>query len=178
MARNQGVIFQNPAKEKAQNSDSRSDVKAKGFRSNPPHPSTYSKAARELDKLAKGSARIIFSAKTVFPFNFFPDELVVDETKVSLHTSYFFYTKQVRSIEYRDMFNVIINQSLFFANIEIIDRFFSKESIKVDFLWKKDAILARRIIQGMMIATKRNISIDKMPLGELLEKLIRIGQTR
>ena len=175
MSKKHTVIFEN---RNERQTDTQNNGRGKVFRNSPATPLKYSKEAKELDKLAKGSARVIFGAKSVFPFNFFPDELVVDETKVSLHTSYFFYTKQVRSIEYRDIFNVIINQGIFFGNIEIIDRFFSQDPIKIDYLWKKDAILARRIIQGMMIATKKNIAIHKMPIGELLEKLSRIGQTR
>lgn len=129
------------------------------------------KTSQQLDKLAKGSARVILDVKAVFPFNFFPDELIIDETKVSVLTNYFFFTRQVRSVEYKDIFNVVVNQGVIFAKLEIVDRFFSQESIVVPYMKKKDAIRARRIIQGLMMARKENINIRTLPLGELTEKL-------
>jgi|SRR3990167_8638677 len=135
-------------------------------------------ASTELTKLASESARVILDIKAVFPFNFFPDELMVDETKVSIHTNFFFYNKQVRSIEYSDIFNVVIQEGLFFAKLEIVDRYFSEQSITIEYLKKKDAVLARRIIQGMIIAKKKNIDLRSLPIHELMQKLDRIGQSR
>lgn len=151
-------------------SDSTRDIPVKGLQ--------QSKAAGELDKLVRGSRRIILDIKAVFPFNFFPDEVIADEAKVSVHTNYFFYTKEVRSIEYKEIFNVAIRQGVFFASLEITDRFFSQDPVVVPYLWKKDAIAARRIIQGMMIARSENIDTYTLPIDELVKKLDRIGQTR
>lgn len=135
-------------------------------------------ASRELDSLAHGSARIILDIKAVFPFNFFPDEIIVDESKVSIHVNYFFYSKEVRSMEFKDIFNVIIQQGLFFARLEIVDRFFTVQPVIIPYLWKKDAVRARRIIQGMILSKKMNIDIHTIPIDELVRKLDRIGQSR
>lgn len=135
-------------------------------------------ASKDLDKLVTSSARVILDIRAVFPFNFFPDELVLDETKLSIHTNFFFSTKQVRSLEYKDIFNVSIQTGLFFAKIEITDRYFSQDPTTIEYLWKSDAILARRLIQGMIIATNEDIDMRKLPMDELLSKLSRIGQTR
>lgn len=140
--------------------------------------SAYTKASEELNKLARGSARVIIDIKAVFPFNFFPDEVIVDETKVSIHTHYFFYTKEVRSVEYKDIFNVIVQQGVLFARLEIVDRYFSQDPVTVTFLKKKDAIRARRIIQGMIIATNEGVDTQALPIDELMKKLDRIGKTR
>jgi phosphorylcholine metabolism protein LicD len=136
------------------------------------------KAAEKLDSLASGSARVILDVKAVFPFNFFPDELIVDETKVSVHANYFFFTKEVRSIEFKDIFNVVIRQGVLFASLEVVDKYFSEAPIVVSYMKKKDAILARRIIQGLIIAKKENINTRILPLRDLKLKLERIGQTR
>lgn len=133
---------------------------------------------KKLDQLVQQSGRVIIDIKSVFPFVFFPDELVIDETKVSVHTNYFFYTKEVRSIEYKDIFNVVINQGILFARIEIVDRYFSQQTIIVDFLKKREAILARRIIQGLIISKKENIDTRSISTHDLIVKLSRIGKTR
>src|SRR5687768_6675998 len=36
-----------------------------------------------LDEVVAGTGRVLFQAKSIFPFDFFPDELVVDENKIS-----------------------------------------------------------------------------------------------
>lgn len=135
-------------------------------------------AGKQLNHLAQESARVLLEIKTVFPFTLFPDILILDETKVSMHISYFFYTKEVRSIEYKDIFNVVIQQGLFFAKLEIIDRYFVQRPIILEYLKRNEAIHARRIIQGMVIAKKENIPIENVSIEQLIPKLDRIGQTR
>jgi len=135
-------------------------------------------ALKKLNKLAQGSARVLIEIKTVFPFNFFTDYLIIDELKVTIHTSYFFYTKEVRSIEYKDILNVIVQEGVIFAKLEIIDRFFTQHPSSLEYLKKKEAIEARRVIQGMIIAKKENIDTQKIPANELLDQLERIGQSR
>ncbi|PIZ65085.1 hypothetical protein CO051_05735 [Candidatus Roizmanbacteria bacterium CG_4_9_14_0_2_um_filter_39_13] len=116
--------------------------------------------------------------KTVFPFDFFQDEVIVDTTKVSIHIHYFFYSKEVRSVQFKDIFSVIVQQGVFFASLELVDKFFSEQPIIVRHLWKKDAIKARRIIQGMIIAQKQSIDIRTIPVKELVSKLETIGESR
>jgi len=116
--------------------------------------------------------------KSTFPFTLFPDEIIVDETKVSIHTHYFFATKQVRSVEFKDIFNVTIQQGVVFANMTIADRFFSQEPINTPYLKKNDAIKARRLIQGLILASKEGIKIHDLPYDELMQKLERIGKSR
>ncbi|PIZ65458.1 hypothetical protein COY14_02250 [Candidatus Roizmanbacteria bacterium CG_4_10_14_0_2_um_filter_36_9] len=136
------------------------------------------KSSKQLDNLTYESKQVILDIKSVFPFDFFQDEIVIDLTKVSIHFHYFFYSKELRSIQFKDIFNVIVQQGLFFASIEIVDKFFSEQPLVVRYLWKKDAIKARRIIQGMMIAQKQNIDIRKIPAKELVRKLEIIGESR
>lgn len=135
-------------------------------------------SVEKLDRLVVQSSRVILDIRTVFPFNFFPDDLIVDETKVSIHTNFFFYSKEVRSIDFKDIFNVVVQQGVFFATLEIVDRYFSHQVIKVKFLKKKEAIVARKIIQGMIIAKKEGIETHSIPMGELIKKLSKIGRTR
>ncbi len=136
------------------------------------------KALKQLDNLAHVSKQVILAIKTVFPFDFFQDELFVDVTKVSIHIHYFFYSKEVRSVEFKDIFNIIVQHGVFFASLEIVDKFFSAHPLVIRYLWKKDAIRARRIIQGMIIAQKQNIDIRAIPPNELVRKLETIGESR
>lgn len=177
MLKSKVVLYEKEPKTGVANRESLRSTLSRPMNSNGAN-NAQQKASEELDSLATGSARIILDIKAVFPFNFFPDELIIDETKVSVHTKLFFYTKQVRSVVYSDIFNVVIHEGLFFAKLEIIDRYFSEQSIVIEFLKKKDAILARRIIQGMVIAKKEKIDLQALPIKDLIEKLDRIGKSR
>ncbi|MDQ5900729.1 MAG: hypothetical protein QG600_307 [Patescibacteria group bacterium] len=132
----------------------------------------------KLDDLVAGSSRVILDIHSTFPFDFFPDDVILDETKVTIHSKYFFLTKEVRSVEYIDIFNVIVQQGVFFAKLELVDRFFAHQPIIINYLKKRDAMLARRLIQGMIIAQKHNVDIRGIPVDELLKKLDRIGKSR
>lgn len=136
------------------------------------------KETKKLDNLVTGSVRVLLDIRSIFPFDFFPDDLIIDEVKVSVFTKFFFWSKEVRSIEFKDIFNVSVQQGLFFAKLEIVDRYFSQQTIVVDFLTIKDAMKARRIIQGMIIAHKEDIDLQAIPVKKLNRKLERIGRSR
>lgn len=134
------------------------------------------KATAQLDEMVKRSARVILKIKAVFPFNLFPDEVILDESKITIYSKMFFMSQQTVSIMYPDVFNVIVEDSVFFATLEIADRFFSREPIKIKYLKRGDAQKARKIILGMSILTKENVNIQSLPINELLEKVERIGE--
>ena len=51
--------------------------------------------------LAKASDVILFKAKTAFPFNFFVDDIIIDETKVTVVERLFFSTKILQVLQLR-----------------------------------------------------------------------------
>lgn len=136
------------------------------------------KASKKLDKIADSSSRILYELKTVFPFNFFPDEIIIDETKVTVVSHIFFQSKETHSVMYQDIFNVIVDNSVFFATMIIADRFFSREPTKITYLKKHEAMKAMRIILGMMVISKERVNTQPLPLEELREKAQRIGEAR
>lgn len=119
---------------------------------------------------------ILFQATTVFPFTLFPDTVTISETKVSITHRLFFFTKEVTSIAVKDIAYVNVGTDIFFGTLDIIDKYFEKEELKVTFLWKKDALEARRILQGLIITEREGIDItnvNKVP--EIKQKIESIG---
>ncbi|MBI2029739.1 hypothetical protein HYT02_04940 [Candidatus Gottesmanbacteria bacterium] len=133
---------------------------------------------KKLNNLVLKSERVLFRARTVFPFNFFPDEIIIDESKVSIVTNLFLSSGQIRSVKYEEIYNVIIEYQPFFASLELLDRFFEKRPMRINYLRKNDAEHARRLIQGMMAVTKENIDINKLDMRELIEKLDILGEAK
>lgn len=136
------------------------------------------KEIKKLDKLADASRKILLRLKAVFPFNFFRDEIIIDLSKVSINQRIFFRTGNIRSVAYEDIFEVTTNYSLIFASLSIVDRFYQQMPLEIPYLWKKDALRARRVIQGVMIAKKEKININDVPQHLLLEKVETLGRAR
>lgn len=133
---------------------------------------------QQLDKLVEQSERILFQAKTVFPFDFFPDELTIDEAKVSFTHRRYFWTGETSSIEYDAIFNARAAYSLFFASLEVADRYFQQEPITIFPLRKSDAALAKRLIQGIMLAKKNGIDLAGLDREMILERIEKMGKTK
>jgi len=89
----------------------------------------------------------------------------------------FFYSAKIRSVAYEDVFNVTTAYSLLFGTLELSDKFFVQQPIIIRHLWKNDARKTRRIIQGIIIAKKEGINMNKIPLDLLIHKVEELGKT-
>lgn len=132
----------------------------------------------KLDNIAKRSERLLLHVKTVFPFKFFSDEIVIDDTKVSVVANTFFFSSQVRSVMYEDISSVTVEHNLIFATVHITDRNFRDEPLRIPYLFKPDAIHARRVIQGLIIAKREKIDLHKIPAANLVEDVIKLGTAK
>jgi len=111
--------------------------------------------------------RVLLIIKSVFPFDFFPDKLIIDENKLSIYSREFFFTDDVRCFCYKDIQFVEIFSSLFFASLQIKIFGFPNDDIKITFLKRNDAYKARRLIQGLIEGTKANVDFSGMNTSEL-----------
>ncbi len=132
----------------------------------------------KLRDLAQIDTGTIFRCQSVFPIDFFPDTLVVNSNKISVTTRFSFFSKQVHSLLISDVLTAIVEEGIFFATLRVVDRQFNQETITVEHLFKSDAKRARRLIEGLVIATKEKIDFSKIPTGELKTMLEKIGQTK
>lgn len=137
---------------------------------------------QELENLANKSEQILLRITNVFPFAFFPDELIIDELKVNIINRIFFFAEQLRSILIKDIVNVVVETGPFFATLVITDRTSSTESnvptniVKVKYLKKNEATTARRIIQGLKISYEQKVDLASLGVNELTGKLEEIGR--
>ena len=132
---------------------------------------------RKLDKSVSASEDSLVSVSTVFPFELFPDKVIVDSTKVTIIKQSFFYVYHTESILIKDLVTVVVETSLFFAAVRFVDRFFADNPTSVHYLWKEDAERIRTVIHGLMVASDQNIEIKDVPSSTLVPKLEQIGST-
>jgi len=71
---------------------------------------------------------------------------------------------------------VLIETGWFWSKLKIIDIGYTEESIDVCYLKTKDAVRARKIIQGLVVAHKNGIDLSKYEQPDLPEKLEVLGK--
>ncbi|MFA5136149.1 MAG: hypothetical protein WC489_02025 [Patescibacteria group bacterium] len=136
------------------------------------------KNIRKIENVAEGSKRIIFQTRSVFPFDLFPDSIIVDENKVDIIVSTFFATNQSYSIPIANINGVVVTNALFFASFFLEISGYNVNPPTVKFLPAGDASKAKQYINGLVVCHKEKINVNDMETEYLKKKLIEIGKAQ
>ena len=98
----------------------------------------------------------IFRVKSVFPFDFFPDELIIEEARIIFRKRFGPFTKRVYSMLIKDISQSRLTTSLLFGRIMIQD-IFGENEITIDYLRKKKAYLVKGILDRLQARERRRI---------------------
>jgi hypothetical protein len=141
-------------------------------------PQHKERTLQELTKVVEGSQEVLARATTVFPLDLFPDAIIVDRTQVTITQRSFFFVGGMTSIRINDILNVTAHVGPFFGSVRISTRFFDPDKpYEITRLWRDDALRLQAIIQGLLIAAKREIDIDAVDKQELVDGLVKVGQS-
>lgn len=136
-------------------------------------------AVREnINHLVEKTHRRLLTIHTVFPFDFFPDTLHIDENKIDIIHRTFFIEKQMFPLLVKNINAVVLTTNLFFATLTIEVTGYERNPDPIRLLWHKDAVLAKRLIFGLITCAKEDIDTSKLNLPELRTKLEEIGKAR
>ncbi|HEX5456734.1 MAG TPA: hypothetical protein VFW77_05235 [Candidatus Saccharimonadales bacterium] len=129
-----------------------------------------------LDEAVRQSNEMLAEATTVFPFTLFPDTVTLDRKKLVITQRSFFMTGKVLSIQIEEILNISVNVGPFFGSLHIAIRgLTSEDHFDVSYLWRKDAIHLKHMIEGYIIAKKEEIKTGRMQKEELIHKLVKLG---
>ena len=132
----------------------------------------------EVASLIAKSNRILSSISTHrLLFDFFPNIINVEENRVNIIIRDLFFSSHVHSVDIKDISNVFINLTPFFAQLTIVSKTFSQNQVKISGLWKNDAIYSRRIIEGLRQFTTQQIDTSVFTTQELVDKLQKLSTT-
>ena len=136
----------------------------------------------KLEHLMGKSRTPLLQIETVFPFDFFPDTLIVDTTKVHIIIREFFASEEIHSIPIANIVDVYVETGPLFATLRILPQLvFEHQVTEITKLWKTDAVKARDMIQGLIVAIKEDIDVSKLPeeedVSKLQHELIHLGQS-
>lgn len=135
------------------------------------------KSEQKLDDLAFKSNNTLCHIFAVFPFDFFPNEIIVDLTKISIVENSFL-TRRIHSIFLKDIADVFVDGGILFASLNIVDLGFTENVLMINYLDKADAHQARRIIQSLVISAKQDIDLSKIDLSHLQSRLEELGEVK
>ncbi|MDO8260311.1 MAG: hypothetical protein Q7T50_02290 [Candidatus Magasanikbacteria bacterium] len=131
---------------------------------------------QKLENMVSNSNRLLIGASAVFPVDFFPDTINVEATRVNIIRRSLFFS-EVHSVDIKDITNVFLSQSLFFASLAIVSKTFVENQFKISRLWKKDAVEVRRIIEGLRMIARADIDMNNYSVEELTRKLKELSST-
>jgi hypothetical protein len=138
---------------------------------------THKEAVRQLQQEIGNSNEILIRATAVFPFNMFRDSITVDRNKLTITKRTFFGVAEVMSVRIEDLLHVNANVGPFFGSLRISNRFFdAKRPYEVHYLKREDALRIKRILQGYIIATQKQIDCSSFKTPELARMLDELGQ--
>lgn len=128
-----------------------------------------------FDHAVVQSNMVLFACKSVFPFDFFPNEVIIDINKITLIDREFFMSGGIQSIYLKDIYDVEIETGPFFSTLIISNTYFTANKLEVKYLKKKDAVKLREIMLGLICANKVGIDLTKLDKTNLKENLIRLS---
>lgn len=114
------------------------------------------RAKENLEKLIEQTSHVLLKTSTVFPFDFFPDDITIEQNKVNVVCREFFFSEDIHGILIKTIKDVEVQTSLLFATLRIVPDVYAGKPIVVKYLRKSDALRARRIILGLMTIRESN----------------------
>lgn len=123
-----------------------------------------------VSDLIKKSNRCIISISSLFPWDFFPNTIEVEESRVTL-TFHQLFSSQSYSVNIKDISNVFIESSAFFASLKFVSRTFVENDITIGHLDAKKARHVYMIIEGLRTFAENNIETSNYEIPELIAKI-------
>ncbi|OGY25019.1 MAG: hypothetical protein A2Y57_02525 [Candidatus Woykebacteria bacterium RBG_13_40_7b] len=121
-------------------------------------------------------SKVLGHFKAVFPFDLFPDELIVEEKRVIWINRFFFATCQVVSIMASDISKVEAAHGPFFGHIHI-GNIVGEPEITIERLSRKATVEAKSLIEGLMLTARGGVKL-KERYEDKQRRLEEIGKIR
>lgn len=129
-----------------------------------PSPSDLNKTNEEL-----------FRFKSVFPFDFFPDSVVLDRFKINIIKRDFFLSHRIITIPLSGLIGVKVSSGPFLSQVEIFDPQGGQKSVIVRNLMNSDSRRFRELVEGLIVSLKQGVNITRMSKEELIKCALNWG---
>ncbi len=143
-----------------------------------PDPTKQGQEAPELPDLSREASIVLYSICAVFPFDLFPDRIVIRLNHVDIIHGIFFWSGANDRIQIIDIREVSVQYNPFFATLVLTPAGEPSSPLKIKFLWKNQAIRAKRILVGLLECHRQQIDFSKYSRREIIAYVEKIGRAR
>lgn len=126
----------------------------------------------------------LIRARAVFPFDLFPDIVIVDTTKVTIVRKQMFATEAIITIPLKDVADTHVQTALFLASVTIAymphstsPGMLKPEEESVSCLKRSDAIAIKNILKGVLVAAAEEIDLARLTPEEVASVISRFGHS-
>ena len=126
----------------------------------------------------------LLRAESVFPFTIFTDTIIIDTTKISIAKRQLFSTEYIITIPLKDLGDVNVQTVLFLGSLFIkympqstSPGMLEPVNVRIPNLRREDAIKAKNILKGVLVAKAEEIDIAKLSPQEIEEVLHKFGES-
>lgn len=141
------------------------------------HARNAEKNRQAVEDMVSNSNRILLRISSVFPWQFFPSRIIVEETRLTIiHRQLF--SSQVHSVDIKNISNIFIDNGILFSQLTVVSDTFAQNQVVISSLFKKEAILMRRIIEGLRLFVSKDIDTTGYSVEELISKLKELSTTK
>ncbi len=120
----------------------------------------------------------LLHVRSAFPFQLFPDELIIRVNHVDYFRNVFFASATMTRVLIPDIKSVMLHYNPVFATIEIVPMVPFKQQLRIKHLWKGQARKARRILSGLMETHQQGLDFTRYSHRDLVLMLSEIGRAR
>lgn len=130
----------------------------------------------KLISMTSGSNETLLEVTSVFPFTLFPSTISLNRQKVTIINRTFFRTANTISMQIEDIFNVDSEVGFFFGSIHLYSKYFVNDAKTINHIWRKDVLKIQRLLQGYLIAQRKEIDCSDIEKDRLVDLLNGLGK--
>lgn len=120
-------------------------------------------------------SRVLGKFKSAFPFEIFPDELIISERRVIwIHHEGPWLTRVI-SVLHQDMADIEVSSGPFIGHLHVRN-FTGGEEIIMEHMWKKDLQRSRDLLESLMLRKRIGLkgTNPKSSVQDKLEKMLHV----
>lgn len=130
-----------------------------------------------IKKLAEETNTLVYELSSAFPFQIFPDKIIIDKNKVTIVRKELFF-KRISPLLFEDIQTVRVNRGILFAAIEFEVRGYESNPMPITHLWPKEAEKAANYILGMIKTNRDNIDLSNVSGRSVRKEVGPIGAAK
>ena len=133
------------------------------------------KIEKQLENVVNESHIVLAQAKSVFPFQLFPDTVSIDRHKLTIIYRQFWGVEKTVSVPIENIKNIEADIGPFLGSLNITSDLFINNTQEVKYLTSGDARRIQKLVQGAVVAQREEIDLNKIGTKKLRTLLIDLG---